>query len=169
MGMEFDDGTLTLVLSGGAAGILIPASDFVASAAGPALVVIDAIHHSFGLDSAAAESVSVGLWIPPKWNAVDMFFYGHNVGAGAGGVCLGYYIEDVTDGYSLTTETPTVANGTTFTAKTQDLFHVVTGPTRVAVAPDTFHTLKVGRLPAEAGDTLANDWGLMGVRLRRAG
>jgi len=167
MPMEQDDGTKTFQLV--PSGMFLPAQMFLASAAGPALIISDAIHQAWALDGAgASEAVSTGFVCPPYWDAVDMFFYGYNAGAGAGGVSIGYYIEDLIQGQSLVSETPTIANFTVFTAVAQDLLSVVTGPTKVPTTRGAFHSLKIGRDSAQAGDTLANDWGLLGVLLKKA-
>jgi len=167
MPMEQDDGTKTFQLV--PSGIFIPAQMFLAAAAGPAIVISDAIHQSWALDGAgASESVSTGFVCPPYWDAVDMTFYGYNVGAGAGGVVIGYYLEDLIQGQNMVTEAPAIANFTTFTALAQDLLSVVAGPTKVATTRGAYHSLRVGRESANVGDTLANDWGLLGVLLKKA-
>lgn len=167
MGMEFDDGTHTFKLVQSA--LWIPATDFVLASGTPALEVVDAIHHGMLLDGTASETVACAFIAPPHWNLVDMFFYGYNATADAGGVAIGYYLEDLADGSSLTSETPTIANATAFTAGAEDTLDVVTGPTSVAILAGGYNSLKVGRLPDDAGDTKTGDWALLGVLLKRAG
>jgi hypothetical protein len=167
MPMSQDDGTQTFQLV--PSGIFLPASVFLASAAGPALVISDAIHQAWALDGAGAfESVSTGFVCPPYWDYVDMFFYGYNTAGGAGGVSIGYYIEDLIQAQNMTVETPVPAAFTTFAALAQDLMSVVVGPTKVGTTRGAFHSLKIGRDSAQAGDTLANDWGFLGVLLKKA-
>lgn len=170
MGMKTDDGTLTLGLA--LSQIWIPATQFVASAAGPALEIVDAIHHGFLLDSSAAENVSAAFIAPPKWSLVDLFYYTYNATSGDGGVVLGYYMEDLVTGSSLTSETPTPVADITITcdgSEDEDDLLITTGATNIPVTPGGYNALKIGRLPANAADTLAADYGLLGVLLKRAG
>jgi hypothetical protein len=167
-GVPYRDGTLTGDIAVGGF-IWIPATDFVASAAGPALEVVDVIHHGFLLDTTGAENVSAAFFCPYGWKEADIFYYGYNAGAGSGGVALGYYLEDIVDGYSLTTETPTVATDVTLTAGAEDTLQVTAGDTGISLNSGQIHTLKVGRIVGDAEDTLANDYGLVGVLLRRHG
>jgi len=166
MSMKDDDGTLTLAMA--VSTIWIPANQFLASAAGPALEIVDAIHHGWLLDGTSSEVVSCAFIAPPKWNAVDITYYGYNATADAGAVVLGYYLEDLADGSSLTTETPTIVADATFTAGAEDTLDIITGDTDVAVLAGGYNALKVGRLPGDAGDNKTGDWGLLGVSLRRA-
>lgn len=166
MSMKDDDGTLTLAMA--VSTLWIPANIFLASAAGPALEIVDAIHHGWLLDGTASESVSCAFIAPPKWNKVDITYYGYNATADAGAVVLGYYLEDCADGASLVSETPTIVADATFTAGAEDTMDVITGAANVSVLAGGYNALKVGRLPADAGDTKTGDWALLGVSLRRA-
>jgi len=163
------DGTLTGDIGGSGGFLWFPANLFIASAAGPVLEVQDAIHNGFLLDGTAAESVSVSFMCPYNWNAVLPIYYGYNAGAGAGGVVLGIYLEDIIDGYNITTETPTPVADVTFAAGAQQVMQVKPSIVKQYVNAGEVNSLKVGRLPVDAGDTLANDWGLIGVKLVRAG
>lgn len=145
----------------------IPATDFVASAAGPALEVVDAIHHGFLLDDTSSEVVSSGRFIPTGWNTMVATYYGYNATADAGDVVLGIYVEDNADGSSLVSETPTIVTDVTFTAGSEDTMDINAGTTTIVVTPGTYHSIKVGRLPALAGDTKTGDWGLLGVLLSK--
>ncbi len=167
MGMRDDDGTLTAKLAVNK--LWIPATDFVATAAGPTLEVVDVIHHGFLLDSSAVESIACAFIAPSGWSQVDITYYGYNASSGTGGVCLGYYLEDNADGSSLVSETPTAVSDVVFTAAGEDIMDVIAGDTGVAVLAGGYNAFKLSRLVADAGDTLANDWGLLGVCFTRAG
>lgn len=168
MNMHRDDGTHTFKLV--PSGIFIPANDFTASAAGPTLEVVDAAHHGFLLDGSSAESVSRAFIAPPHWNKVDLVYYTYNATSGDGGVVLGYYMEDLVNGSSLTSETPTPVADITITcdgSEDEDDLVITNGATGISVTPGGYNLLKIGRLPDEAGDTLAADYGLLGVLLLR--
>jgi hypothetical protein len=161
-GMLPDDGTQTFKLVPGNK-IWIPATDFVASASGPTLEIVDAIHHGFLLASDATEAISVGIMMPKYWTSVNIDVYGYNASSGSGGVALGYYIEDLIDDASLTAETPTAVVSQTFTADAEDVLDVIQLARAVVVTPDTYHAFKLARIHDNAADTLANDWGVLGV------
>lgn len=163
-----DDGTLTFrqVISS----IFIPASEFILASGTPALEVVDAIHHGLLLDSSSSETLSCPFIAPPYWNSVDITYYCYNATSGDGGVVLGYYMQDLVDGSSLSVETPTIVADVTITndgSEDEDDLKIITGDTLIPVTAGGYNVLKIGRLPADAADTLAADFGLLGVLLTR--
>lgn len=165
--MPRGDGTLTFELA--LSSIWIPANGgFLISAAGAALEVVDATWHGYLLDASGTESVSAQFMCPPGWSKVNIDYYGYNATADEGGICLGYYMQDKSDGGSLVSETPTAVADVVFTAGAEDTLKVNQGARNVAVTPDAIHSLKVSRIHDNAGDTKTGDYGLLGVRLTRA-
>jgi len=164
-----DDGSLTFKQA--ISDIWIPATDFVASAAGPALEIVDAAHHGMLFDTTTAESVSRAFVAPPYWNTITLTWYTYNPTSGDGGVVMGYYMEDLVNGSSLTAETPTPVIDITITcdgSEDEDDLVITQGASSVAVSPGGYNVLKVGRLPVDAADTLAADYALLGVLLTRS-
>ena len=157
----------SLVASSMESEIWIPATDFVASAAGAALEVVDAIHHGFLLDGSATENISTATFIPAGWNNVLLTYYGYNATADAGGICLGVYVEDNADGASLVSETPTAVADVVFTAGAEDTMDINVGTTTIAVTPSAYHSIKIARIQDNAGDTKTGDWGFLGVRISK--
>jgi len=169
MPMHDDDGTKTFQLV--VAELFFSAADLIASAAGPTVEIVDVAHQGILLDSAAAENLSVAFIAPRHWNSVDITYYTYNPTSGDGGVVLGYYLEDLENGDSLTAETPTPVADITITcdgSEDEDDLVITAGDTSIPVTPGGYNLLKVGRLPADAADTLAADYGLLGVKLTRA-
>lgn len=149
----------------------IPATDFVASAAGPALEIVDAAHHGMLFDTSSVENVSRAFIAPPYWNAVALTYYTYNPTSGDGGVVLGYYMEDLVNGSSLTSETPTAVADITITcdgSADEDTLVITEGASNVPVTPGGYNVLKIGRVVGDAADDLAADYALLGVLLTRA-
>lgn len=164
-----DDGTLTFKQC--ISDLWIPATDFVASAAGPALEIVDAAHHGMLFDTSSAENVSRAFIAPPYWNAVALTWYTYNPTSGDGGVVMGYYMEDLSSGSSLTSETPTPVADITITcdgSEDEDDLLITQGASIVPVTAGGYNVLKVGRVVDDAADTLAADYALLGVLLTRA-
>jgi|SRR5688572_6679094 len=169
MGMEQDDGTLSFALALGE--IYFMATDLIAAAAGPTGEIVDAIHQGLLLDAAATESYSAPFIAPRHWNSVNLTWYTYNPTSGDGVVKLGYYMEDLVNGSSLVAETPTPVISTSITcdgSEDEDDLVITQETTDIPITPGGYNVLRVGRLGADAGDTLAADYGLLGVKLTRA-
>lgn len=166
MGMIPDDGSLTYKLVQG--DIWVPASDLVAQTGSAALEKVDAIHNGLLFDGTSSETAGIGLVMPTHWSKVKLTWYSYNPTSGDGGVVLGAYLEDLANGSSLTAETPTIVAAVTITcdgSEDEDDLVITEGSTEYTVTPGGYTALLVGRLPAASGDTLAADYGLLGVRI----
>ncbi|WP_416954507.1 hypothetical protein ACNKF0_19685 [Nocardioides sp. T5] len=119
------------------------------------------------LDSAASEIVAATIELPRSWNNYAIDAVWTNVGAWAGNVVL--RCDNATRGTGETIATPGSAVPVTAAAGAAG---VIMTTTLIASAPNTtgeLLVLGVVRAGADAADTLANDIGLLGLRLRRAG
>lgn len=119
------------------------------------------------LDSAATdESVSTSLLIPSGWNTVDIDIWWTNAGAGAGNVRWEVGYQSRGDTETLTqTWTATASN---IAAPAQSVVKKSTIISGGAVTAGELLGLIITRYGSNAGDTLANDAGLLGVDIRKA-
>lgn len=165
MGMIPNDGTLTSKLVPNQ--IWIPASDLIAQTGTAALEKVDAIHNGLLFDGTSSETAGIGLVMPTYWQKVKLTFYTYNPTSGDGGVVLGAYVEDLAEGASLTAETPTITQAiATITcdgSEDEDDLVISESTSSYTVTPGGYTAVLVGRLPADAADTLAADYGLLGV------
>jgi len=145
----------------------IPATQFEAALGTPVLstarrwpvVLMDAAITEFTTASAIAPSAA--------WSAYDVDLYWTNVGAGAGNVVWVYNWEHLSDGGTMT-DAASGASPVTVAAPAQYVVKVTTLATAIALAADKIVNPRVVRSGEDAGDTLANDTGVIGLMLRKA-
>ena len=118
------------------------------------------------LDQSTVERVSTNLFIPSSWTTFDVTVYVANTTSSSGDVVMEGIVTfagvDETIASSAPTTSVTITIGSTGVVKTGALLSAVSNTsTKLA-------TLVVGRKADAAGDTLANDVGLLGVLLTRA-
>lgn len=121
---------------------------------------------AFLFDASATEGIQSTFYVPANWSTIDIELWWSNAGAGSGDVYWQTQPLTLAD-----TDTSDAAGSTTSTA--------VTAPAQYVVSVDTVGSGKtvtageMGRLLVlrsgpNGSDTLANDAGLIGVRIVRA-
>lgn len=118
------------------------------------------------LDASATETVHENLRLPQHWSTFDVEYWYTNAGAGAGNVKIGINHRFVGDGEALGAGVNTAS--VTSTAPAQNVMEVATVASGIAATTGKLLNLRVFRLGGDAADTLANDIGLLGVRLVKA-
>lgn len=147
--------------------IWLPASKFTSSAGTPALSTVGGTRHSaWLLDSATLEAVQTSVAIPVGWTTFSTQFYYVNAGAGAGNVVVGVQGKSVPAG-STTNVADDFMTRTTSAAGTQDVVVVANGPNHTSLTATTYHSLRAVRDGTDIADTLGNDIGFLGVKLRK--
>lgn len=167
MGMQTDDGTHTFKLV--QSDIWVPATALTNGTGTSALESVDAVHNGRLFDGTTSEVATIGLVMPRHWNRVKLTWYTYNPGANTGGVVMGAYVQDLTNGSSLTAETPTIVLDATITvgSGSEDDLAITAGSNEHVVTPGGYVNFAVGRLPAHASDTLTGDYALLGFTVTR--
>lgn len=123
------------------------------------------------LDATVNEAVATTFEIPAGWERAEITAYGANAAAGIGDVVLRLVYSSKVTGDPVSTGT---TNGNLVTvvmpeaagSGTSERVSAVLA-SNVAVTPGRVMMLRVDRRGAETADTLPNDFGLEGVRVRR--
>lgn len=116
-------------------------------------------------DAATTESVRATFTVPSAWASFVVDLYWVNEGAGAGNVRWNTNIKVLTSGNLITEAvTSAVAN---VTAPAQNTVQLRTAHQTVTTEADAVYALQVDRVGGDGGDTLANDAGLIAVRIRQ--
>lgn len=131
-------------------------------------------HHSsfwtaWLLDAAAIEAVGIVVRIPAGWQTYDILVRGANFAAGAGDVVLRTLHSTRADGDNVGTAGGVTGPGNvTVTAGAQNIQQTVTLATGVTANSTRDTIIRVDRMATDAADTLANDYGIGAILLRRA-
>lgn len=134
--------------------------------ANPQYVLIDNMAR-IAFDAATTESARVTFTVPSAWASFVVDLYWTNEGAGAGAVRWNTNVKILTSG-NLTSEAVT-AVAANVTAPAQFTVALRTAHQTVTTEADAVYALQVDRIGGDAGDTLANDAGLIAVRIRQGG
>ncbi len=118
------------------------------------------------LDAASEEGIVATVSVPTWWQTMDVELWWSNAGAGAGDVVWRVYSKTAIDAGSMTSSS--AATQTTATAPAQNVMKVTTIASGITVTRDALMMLQIRRVAADGSDTLANDAGVMAVRLKRA-
>lgn len=133
----------------------------------PSLGAVGSIHPCWLLDAAATETVSLTTQVPAGWQTFDIVALWTNAGAGTGDVVLDVIHRATALGTALTSGPAQTT--TTFAAPTQDVLAVSVLAAAVPVpSASQLLAIRVGRIGTDAADTLANDIGLIEIRLVKA-
>lgn len=146
----------------------IPAGAFTVTAGSPSITAYatGAINWPAVLyDASSAEYAGSSAWLPAHWNTFHIDLYWTNAGGGSGNVVWTTLYQSFGDGDT----TANLAGGNnTVTAPAQNVLKV--SRTQSSINPTRGRPLffVIGRLAADAADTLGNDAALIGVALVRA-
>lgn len=155
------------LLTRGHDSVFILGSQFTAHVGTPAVGTMNSLPVML-LDSAATERVHAVVGLPPSWKSVYIEAIWANAGTGAGDVVIQHNNDLLKPGTGFGSVGYVGAN-ITATAGAQNVV-MVTDLTRPGSTPVTggAAVIRILRRGADAADTLPNDIGLIGVRLRRA-
>jgi hypothetical protein len=115
----------------------------------------------------SAEILSCQYPTPHGWATANIKFFWTNAGAGTGDVLLRAVGKSFADGAAMNSADTTFGTQTV-AADTQDDLVITTVATGVALTANGYNRLRVLRVGADVADTLANDIGLMMVKVERA-
>jgi len=133
----------------------------------PALGAVGTVWQAWLLDAAATETVVFTTRFPTGWATYDIVLNWTNAGAGAGDVRWNYLTRTAANGVQL--NSAAVEVNVTVTAPAQNDLKVTTLASGLAVpAAGSAHLIRLGRIGADAADTLANDCGLIDCLLVKA-
>ena len=145
----------------------IPANSMMLSANSPSLSQLNSSTPRtpvWLLDAALTETVSCAAVIPSAWTSTDVELYWANAGAGAGNVRWQIDLSIAAIGGNLVTGGAATAL-LTAAAGAQNVLVRSEIATGVAADAGDMLSLRIYRVGGDAADTLANDAGLIGVRL----
>lgn len=153
--------------------IWVPARAMVGLSSPPGTGLINNIWPVLLFDSVAAESAGIPVHIPTQWSTVIAHVHWCNAGIGAGGVLWVVNLDEIAEGAILEVgEFPSFGSSDNVeTAGAQG--ELVIGRQHPYVGAKTLedprgsYNLRVSRVPADGGDTLPNDAGLVGVLITR--
>lgn len=112
------------------------------------------------------ENATLTTFVPPGWTTVNLYLWWSNAGAGAGGVAWRHNRLVLAD--AVTTDDGVASVTTVATAPAQYVAKRTTLASSVAVTANAPFRLVIGRNSQDAGDTLTNDAGVIGVEIVRA-
>lgn len=146
----------------------LPVGNLFAVTGTPALGIVGGGRRLAMLFDGAADELAAGsMIIPPGWLTFSVDVYWCNAGAGAGGVFWVFQGDDYVEGDNLNVA-DTQSVSASEAAGLQDIVVVTPLSGTVTAAVDRNFQFRIKRSAAtEAADTLANDAGLLGLRLTR--
>jgi hypothetical protein len=150
--------------------LYLGASDFTAIAGNPVIGLIGGSRRAgWLLDAASEESIGATLTVPEGWNTLRFVAHWVNAGGGSGDVALAYNFGQFADGVTIDAADAENSLVTISTAVAQDVLASETFASSGAksVIPRRIAFLRIKRVAADAGDTLANDVGIIGVRIEK--
>jgi hypothetical protein len=119
------------------------------------------------MDPASNESVGCVVRVPSHWKTFDVIAQGAASGTNAGDVVLRltYSARSLGDSVNAGISSTSLA---TLTAGAQYILQEQVVATNLTALPTGYHMLRLDRRAADAGDTLADDYAITGLILRRA-
>lgn len=146
--------------------LVIGAADMHGLMGSPSLVNPSANAPTWYMDSATAEGVGGMVELPSTWATYDVELVWMNSAASVGDVAWQYVHRTLADG-------GTVGGSTSQTVAVQAAPTAASGVKRSVIASgiaitEPLMTFRIDREAADAGDTLANDAGVIGVRFVKA-
>jgi hypothetical protein len=141
---------------------------FEATAGTPVIGAIGGFRrNAWLLDGASEEAVGVEFVVPAGWEKVRIVPVWVNAGVGAGNVTFGYNAMQIAAGATVNVADASNSLERTFTAGAQDVLMESAISDLLTVTGAELMWLRIKRAAAAASDTLANDVGLIGVRVER--
>jgi hypothetical protein len=150
--------------------IFVPMKEFTADTGTPEITLAGGGRRNvLAFDAAAVETADAFIQIPAGWERIAATVVWANIGAGAGDVVWRVQGLARAAGETLDASDDTGGAGTTVTAGAQNIVMVsaMSGDLTL-INENEYLSLRISRLGTDAGDTLANDAGLIGVTLTRA-
>lgn len=146
--------------------VWLPAQSAVPSVGSPSLGRVNGRTPCYLMDQSTNEQINWAWAVPTDWVTMSVELWWSNAGAGSGNVV--YELRGSEDGDA---ETPTdvagLAAGAALTAPAQDVIKKSVLVASYTLGGDYMGHLRINRLAADAGDTLANDAAYIGIMLRR--
>lgn len=133
---------------------------------GPAIITTNGVAR-VALDAAATESVFLSFTVPTAWQSFVVDLVWTNDGAGSGNVRWQASTKVLVNN-DLTTEAATVT-ASTIAAPAQNVVRRSDQVQSITAVTDATYALQLDRLGADGADTLANDVGLIAIRIRQGG
>jgi len=149
--------------------IWLPAQSFAPFFGSPVVGLLgSARRHMYFFDAASTEAIEAGALVPVGWSDVSVSMFWTNAGAGAGNVI--WYVDglEVAPGTTLDTADSLNSVAHTLTATTQSILLESSMGTFSGLTAGRYLLVRPKRFGGEAGDTLGNDAGLLGVKLTKA-
>ena len=149
--------------------IFIPMKEFTAVSGTPAITLAGGGRRNvLAFDAASLETADAFIQIPTGWESIAVEVIWANLGAGSGDVVWRVQGLARTAGETLDTADNTGGAGTTITAGAQNIVMVSAMSGNLDLINENYYlSVRVSRLGTDAGDTLANDAGLIGITLTR--
>lgn len=134
---------------------------------GPARVNTNGVTRVLLDGAGATESVFFSVAVPTSWATLAIGLYWSNEGAGAGNVRWQISTKVLVNA-DLITEAATVTPST-ISAPAQNAVKRSDGVQNVTAVADAIYAIQIDRLSGDAADNVANDMGLIAVRIRQGG
>jgi hypothetical protein len=151
--------------------ILVPAQQMIATFGAPTLTGIgaaaDKMHAAWLLDAASSENLTGQLLIPPAWATVDVALWWTNAGTGSGDVKY-HLITNVAFNAETLGGTNVITSPVATAAPAQNVAKLDLLASGLAVTAERLFGFRLQRTGENAGDSLANDVGVLAVEIRRA-
>lgn len=150
--------------------LFIPAQQFAATSGSPVMGTSGAVAAIMLFDQTGTEAASAFVQVPAGWVSYDIELWFVNAAASAGNVVwrcdrsnLGFGGGETIDPATAGTQRTEAANATANVVTVTTMDSAISAPTAGEML-----TLRIRRIGGDAADTLANDAGLVGLRLVKA-
>jgi hypothetical protein len=148
--------------------IWIPAPKILSPGLGtPAETLITSRYPTLGYDSTSGEGATCMVMFPSSWISAKVTLYWANLGTGTGGVTWQLATQPVLPGQDLVPAASEISTLQAATAGTQNRVVDTVIAVPLSIDSNALYEIRVNRIPTDAGDTLANDAGLVGILLER--
>lgn len=147
--------------------LYLPAGSFGLNAGSPALGAAG-LMSAFLMDAASVERIAAAFVLDTEWSTFHVDLDWTNIGAGSGDVSWSAVYQHRNAGTALGSAQTTLLATTAFTAPAQTVSARTRLASDVAVGGGALKSIRLAREASDAGDTLANDAGVLGILLTRA-
>lgn len=131
----------------------------------PSLTAVGTYTLAWAMDAAAVETIGDNIHIPTGWATFDVTVIWANLGSGSGDVVFQLFMQSLDDGTSISGVNHAIHGPTAFTAAAQSV--VEHSKIASAISTTGLRDLHLRRVGSNAGDTLANDAGVLGIYLTK--